>query len=272
MESPGIPGRFSMSLRRLEESLRAKVVKRTPKGVELTAVGIALLSRVERLRLSVSDIEREAADISGGRAGHLRTGAATGTPKDILPAPLRALLQDAPKLRLTVTVSANEPLVAALRKGELDVLISTVPNYSSRDFVYERLFEDQFLPFTSLDHPLAKRKRLTIADVARERWILGAPTSAPSRCLHRAFEDNDLAPPDVAMEALSVSLRLRTVSSSPFVGMTSRHALQQASERLRLVGLPIKELMIKRPIGITYRQDAYVSPAARRLIEILKSA
>src|SRR5689334_4923868 len=35
---------LSMSLRRLEQSAQAKLVKRTAKGVELTAVGAALLS------------------------------------------------------------------------------------------------------------------------------------------------------------------------------------------------------------------------------------
>jgi len=37
---------LSLSLRRLERSIQAKLVKRTPKGVELTSVGSALLAQV----------------------------------------------------------------------------------------------------------------------------------------------------------------------------------------------------------------------------------
>src|SRR5687767_28790 len=66
---------LSLSLRRLEKSAQAKLVKRTPKGVELTAVGTALLSHVRRLRLARDDLAREVADLAQGRAGNLRIGA-----------------------------------------------------------------------------------------------------------------------------------------------------------------------------------------------------
>lgn len=75
---------LSKSLRRLEGSLQAKLVKRTPKGVELTAEGNALLSRVRGLRLSLADVTREIADLSQGRTGHLRVDAHPGAYPDLL--------------------------------------------------------------------------------------------------------------------------------------------------------------------------------------------
>ena len=57
---------LSKSLRRLEKAMQAKLVKRTPKGVELTAVGSALHMHVHRLRLSLNDVVHEAADLSQG--------------------------------------------------------------------------------------------------------------------------------------------------------------------------------------------------------------
>ena len=55
---------LSMSLRRLEEFLHTKLVKRTPKGVELTTSGEAVYAHARRLRLSVDDISREVADLN----------------------------------------------------------------------------------------------------------------------------------------------------------------------------------------------------------------
>ena len=60
---------LSMSLRRLEQSAQAKLVQRTPKGVELTAVGRVLLSHVKRLRLAREDLAREIADVAHARTG-----------------------------------------------------------------------------------------------------------------------------------------------------------------------------------------------------------
>src|SRR5215510_10148190 len=66
---------LSKSLRRLEAAMHAKIVRRTPKGVEPTAVGTVLLTQARRLRLTLDDITREAADVTQGRGGHLRIAA-----------------------------------------------------------------------------------------------------------------------------------------------------------------------------------------------------
>src|SRR5690349_9064390 len=89
---------LSKSLRRLEKSMAAKLVRRIPKGVELTTVGAALCTQARRIRLTLDDVVREAADLSQGRAGHLRIGA---SPVDFeeLPKAFATLLKDAPNVR-----------------------------------------------------------------------------------------------------------------------------------------------------------------------------
>src|SRR5688572_4827553 len=68
------PPALSKSLRRLEKSLQARVVKRTPRGVELTAVGAALLAQARKIRVTLDDVAREAADLARGETGGLRIG------------------------------------------------------------------------------------------------------------------------------------------------------------------------------------------------------
>src|SRR6476469_9186678 len=69
---------LSKSLRRIEDAVGAKVVMRTPKGVELTSGGSALRAQVQRLRLAVDDVIHEAQDVGQGRAEHLRIGVTPG--------------------------------------------------------------------------------------------------------------------------------------------------------------------------------------------------
>src|SRR3954463_5506520 len=93
------PPALSKSLRRLEDSLQAKLVKRTPKGVELTPVGSALAAQVQRIRLTLADVAREAADLSQGRAGHLRIGVGPGL-ADRLPPAYAKVVAEAPRLTM----------------------------------------------------------------------------------------------------------------------------------------------------------------------------
>ena len=97
------------------------------------------------------------------------------------------------------------------------------------------------------------------------------PTFPSWQRLHRAFEDSGLAPPRIAMVTSSVSLRLNVVAYSDLLGLLLRRLVRQAAPRYRLAELPVKELTWRLDSSVSYRKGAYLSPTARRFIEILKS-
>jgi DNA-binding transcriptional LysR family regulator len=74
-------------------------VRRTPKGVELTDVGRALLLHVGRLKLAREDLAREISDLAHGQAGHLRVGTSPAIANNVLPDACSMLLKDATKQR-----------------------------------------------------------------------------------------------------------------------------------------------------------------------------
>src|SRR5262245_51122683 len=158
------PPALSMSLRRLESSIGAKVVERTPKGVKLTAAGAALLSQVRRLRLTLQDMSREAADLGLGRAGRLRIGLNQVDDEEVLAA-CALLLHDAPKLSFEFTGSHNDVMVPRLREGELDLIVNSISPKPYEGTAQELLFEDELVVCASAGHGLAKRRRLTIPDL-----------------------------------------------------------------------------------------------------------
>jgi DNA-binding transcriptional LysR family regulator len=262
---------LSMSLRRLESSMHTKLVKRTPKGVELTLAGTALLSHVRRLRLSLDDVAREVADLSQGRAGHLRIGIGPAAGEQPLAAACTVFVAEAPNVTMKITVAANDLLVAALRNGELDFLVTGVSKVPYEDLVQEYLFDDEFLVFAAAAHRLAQRETLTLADIAQERWAAPAVNVPIWQMFQRTFEEHGLGPPRVVLETGSVLIRLPVIASSDMLGFTSRRIFQEAAQRFGLTELPVKGMSWTRRLGVVYRKDGYLSPAAVRLIAILKA-
>jgi DNA-binding transcriptional LysR family regulator len=61
------------------------------------------------------------------------------------------------------------------------------------------------------------------------------------------------------------------VAASRHLGFLPRRIVRQAAARFQLKELPVKDVTWRHPIGIIYRKDAYLSPAAQRFIEILKA-
>jgi DNA-binding transcriptional LysR family regulator len=262
---------LSRSLRRLESSIKAKLVTRTPKGVELTTVGSALLSHVRRLRLALNDVAHEAADLSEGAAGHLRMGVGPATAEHLLAPACSALFRSAPKISIQVTVAHYHVLLPALRNGEFDLILSNIPTPAHEDLVQQHLYYDEFVVVASATHRLAGRKQLPLAQLVPERWALPTANVLAWNWLHRVFGDHGLPAPSVAMDASSTLPTLEVVASSDLLGFASRRVLRQAKPHLKPVELDVKELKWTRSIGVSHRKDAYVSPAARRFIDILNS-
>lgn len=260
---------LSKSLRRLERAVGARLVNRTPKGVDLTAVGSALFARARGLRLSLDAIMREASDLSQGRAGHLRIGTGPGLALDLMPGACARLLRDTPGVTLRVTVGTGDILLPALGRGELDLTVTAILLSDHDDVVQERLLDEEFVVYASARHRLARKDQVSLADIAQERWALGTSSSS-QQGLRQAFAETGLPPPRVAVETSSVPFRLQLLPATELLSFGPRRLLQEGASRRRLVELRVKGLSSVRSVSVCYRKEAYLSPAARRFIEILK--
>jgi DNA-binding transcriptional LysR family regulator len=259
---------LSLSLRRLEKVMQAKLVKRTPKGVELTATGTALMSRIQRLRLAREDVLREVADLSQGRAGLLRIGAHPGVVIYPLASACAELLKNAADLELVVTAMTSR-LVPALRSGELDLIVHDAVS-PQEDLVQEYLFDDPFATFVAANHPLARRKQVTIRDLAQERWARSGISENWDRFVEASLAAGNPAP-RTGIRTDSQPLRDYLVANAGLLGYAPRRVVKDVAMRYRVAEIKVKELERVRRVHVSYRKDGYLSPAGRRLIEILKA-
>src|SRR5947199_8460052 len=129
---------LSKSLGRLEAAVGVKLVRRTPKGVELTTEGAVLQRRVLELRLSLQSVAREINEVSEGRVGHLRIGVGAAISEQFLSDAFAKLLEDTPRTELKVVVSDNDVMVPALKNGELDLIVNYGYTRTREGFVFER--------------------------------------------------------------------------------------------------------------------------------------
>ena len=261
---------LSKSLRRLESSAAAKLVNRTPKGLELTAEGATLLSHVRGLRLSVRDITRQLADLRQGRAGDVRVCAAPGHAEYLVPGACSALYASGAKVAVTVVVASREVWLPALSQGDVDIVITDPALASDRGLIHEPLYDDELFITSAMDHPLAARSELTLADLVAEQWAL--PNTRTHGQLCEIFQKRGLPSPQIALITNSSWLRVRTVSMSRVLGLHAVPAVFAFAEaRSQLRFLPVRDFVWKRSFSVVYRSSAYLSPAVHRFVEALKA-
>ena len=264
---------LSLSLRRLEKLAQAKLLKRTPRGVELTTVGTALLRHVRRLQVARDDLAREIADVAQGRAGHLRVGTGPATADGFLPRACIALFREFPEITMETTIAATtDKLVPLLRNGDLDIVVNHITTTPQPDLELEPLWDDEFVVYASIEHRLARRKSVKVAELAGESWASTAASAFQAwQSLQLTFEERGLPSPRFSLISESVMLRQRTVGSTTLLGIASRGMVEANAAAFRLKIIRVSDVKWIRPVAVVYRKEGYLSPAARHFIEILKA-
>jgi DNA-binding transcriptional LysR family regulator len=179
------------------------------------------------------------------------------------------MLKEAPDVSLRATLTHVPDPTSLVQEGTVDFVVNTVRPVIPPDIVCEQLFCDYQVVYVAAAHPLARRKRVTLADLAKERWAADIGSASWNR-LCQLFRSNGLEPPRLILESNSLEIRLPIIESSNLVMHSASLSVQKATQRYRLVTLQVDGLNLQRPVGVYYRKDAYLSPAAQRMIEILK--
>jgi DNA-binding transcriptional LysR family regulator len=252
--------------------MNAKLLRRTPKGVELTAVGKGLLLQVRRLRLTLDDILRQVSDLSEGLAGELRVGTGPDFSVHLVPTACAELLRDAPGVTLKMTVGTADVMLPALTRGELDLVVTASSSSGYGNLVQQPLLEEEYVVYCSINHRLAGKGRVTLADLSGEKWALAVTGGSLQQLdLHRILEAAGLPAPKIAVESNSIPFRLHLLPSTDLLAFLPKRAFHENMARAKLTELRVRGLSYSRTVAVCHRKDAYLSPAVTRFIGILKA-
>lgn len=254
------------AVRRLEEALGTPLFERAGRGIRLTAAGAALQVRARALRIASEDAIREIGDLGKGVAGLVRVGAVPTVARFLLPALCREFLKEAPGVTFRTVIGHDDMLRGALRAGDLDVVVS----FSARadeETASHAILEDDCVVVASRAHPIFGKKP-RMKDLLDYRWVLAAPGAATREWLEHAFRSRGLPGPQAQIETNLILLLPPLIERTNLLSFISRRHLKRGSA-LREVAL--KETTMRRRFAVTYRKDSYLSPAARRCVEMLRS-
>lgn len=258
---------LTSSIRRLEEDCGSPLFERAGRGIRLTPAGKVLLKWAQRVRFDMEDARREIAAMGSGLAGHVRIGIVPTAAQFLLPPAARRLLQEAPEVTLRTVVGLADMLNGLLRQGELDLVVAT-ETQSEPGTVSKLLAEDAIVVAATAEHELL-RGSPTLKDLTRYRWAL-QPPGAPTRdWLDHTFERRRLPRPQVQVESTMLLMLPTLIAQTGLLSFISRHHLGHAGGVAGLKEIPLKETTMVRRLVVVYRDNAYLSPAAQRLIELL---
>lgn len=251
---------------RLEDDLGAKLFEKDGRGMRLTAAGEVLVRRTRQMAIMVEETSREMQDYAGGLQGKVRIGCLPTLAEHMMPRVFEQLLLEAPAISVSLTVAMNDNLLASLRDGELDLVVGPVLD-NDPDILCEQIAEDTVVVMASGDHPIFDAP-CTLAGLLDYKWMLPARTVASRQWLDQTFERHGLPRPQVQIEPNVLNAILPILEKTSLLGFVSRFNLVSGRARVREVVLA--EAQMKRRLGLTWRKNGYLSPAAMRIVEVLR--
>ncbi|MET0684810.1 MAG: LysR substrate-binding domain-containing protein [Solirubrobacteraceae bacterium] len=228
---------LSQQMRELEALLGVLLLERSTRGVTLTAPGEVLLREA---RPVIAQAERAAEAVrhaARGEVGHLRVGFLPSVANYVMPPVVRALRERHPRIALETQDLPIAQLIDGLRDGALDAGLTRPPEVAG--VATECVLREPVAAVLPQGHPLAARRRLRLAELADEPWVLTPRDSWPP--WHRKY-DEDFARAGftarVAQRGTTPQSLLALVAAG--VGVTRLPVSAQSLRRTGVVFVPLE--------------------------------
>jgi len=237
---------LSVSIKRLESDVGARLLDRGRHGAEVTAAGNALLPRARAALAAIEDGRRAVAEIQGLHAGEVRLGAGATTTTYLLPSYLGRFRKKHPGVRIMLRELTTAASQDAVERGELDLAIVTGPSG-------DHWKDDAFV--------------LVAAPGVRFR---GSPfLTFPKGTVTRDALDRHFPDADIVMELSSIAAIKGHVVEGIGIALLSRAAAQRDLASGRLIQLRHSATPIPRELVIIHRGEDRLPPAAASLRNLL---
>ena len=201
----------SKAIADLEHVLGVRLLERDRHGAEPTIYGAALLKRgttvFDELREGVKDIEF----LTDPAAGEVRIGSPPFLAGSFVSAVVDRLSRRYPRIVYHLVAHAEpEALLSELSERNVDLLIARrFGPIADGQLGFEFLFEDTYVVAAGAQSPWARRRRIELAELVNESWVLPPPESAFGLVAVEAFRASGLDYPRTTVVTFSPEVRIR---------------------------------------------------------------
>jgi DNA-binding transcriptional LysR family regulator len=164
---------LSRQIRDLEDELGVELFRRTAKSLALTEAGKIFLIEARAILLRVDKAVETVRTVARGDRGSLRIGYAPSLTAEFLPRALRLFEAERPGVRVALLDVSSEECVQRLAAGKLDLAL-TVPRTGLREqgMKFEPLTRFPVGCAVSKDHPFAKKRFVTLAEIRQQKLMV----------------------------------------------------------------------------------------------------
>jgi len=261
---------LSRQVQDLEDEIGVDLLRRSPRGVTLTAEGKLFLEEVRELLKRADESVEKVRALARGEYGELHIGYAPSPTVEILPPALTAFQKAVPRVKVLLHDLSSDELITGLQNGTLELAIMVPPaGDQTAGIQFEVLRTYPLCVAITAMHPFARLKSITLEMLAAEP-LVGLRRKDYPEYYH--FIDRIFAPirakPRIAVECDSASSLITEVEAGRGISLASPSFKLVAGKRLLYRALTGTTEM--GSVGIARAVKGDVTPAGEKFCEILR--
>lgn len=253
-------------IKELEQNLGVRLVDRSTRSAELTAVGREFVPLVQKILQDLDGALASVDDLKALRTGVLRLAAPQLMACTLLPDVIAAYRAQYPAVQVRLTDCAVEQVLARVAAGEVDLGIG--PERSPMaGIAAEPLFDMPFMVVFPRGHALEKLPRIRWEDAMAYPFI-----ALQGQFTERLALDLHVAPQHLTLHPSNEVSFMTTALSMVSAGLGVTACLPYAVSLVRLHQLqirPLHEPELRRKFQVYRRAPASLSPAAEQFMAFL---
>jgi len=227
---------LSRQIKALEDEIGQCLLERQAHSIRLTPVGEALLREARELLPHAEQMLERVRN--AGRGVSLRVGYAPSLAAGMLSAAVENFTQAHPNARVDLFDLATQEMLAGLESNKLDVAVTVGQQRETRGLVWTSLARAAWQVAVNRNHRLARRKRITPAEVAAEPLLVFCQRDYPEywEIITGWLREHRLRP-QIAGECDGVDSLMAAVESGLGVAVVTTRTADRVPKRVQLKAL-----------------------------------
>ncbi len=256
----------------LEQSLSLRLFDRTGREVRLTKAGEVFLQYASKMLSTRKELVNALTDFSQGIRGELSLGASTIPGEYLLPRLMGNFKKEHPHFTLSLKIADTKEICQLVLQGYVEFgMIGGKLNHNL--LRYEKYDEDEIAVIAPSNYPLIKRRRVGLADLLREPWIIREEGSGTQMAVIEALRrrNKSLKHFNVVMEMGSTSSVKEAVKAGLGLAFLSKRAVEEELNQAVLSRIHVEDLdPVSRQIYIVSHRGRSLSPIGTEFLRFLR--
>lgn len=249
----------SMQVQQLEAEVGLPLYEPMGRRLDVTPAGREIVACARALALRLREAEEALAAMTGVGGGEIAISAVS-TAKYHVPMVLAEFRRKHPGIRVRLSVSNREQVVRDLAENSVDLAIMGTPP-RGLDTIAVPFARHPIAIIAAPGHPLARRKRLPLARLAGETFLIREPGSGTRGAMQRVFRERRFNPRETIEMSSNETIK-QAVMAGMGVSFLSQHTVGLELAARRLAVLDVTGTPVMRHWYVIHRERKRLSPVA----------